>query len=263
MRPLVRSQMEPETDILLRLGHAEAPVLGLVEARLRVVPELEDQIQDGPRDPALLATLRVKAAHLEVAGEPARAHAPVETASGHLVELGDALREHEGVVIRQTGHPGAELYRLRPGERVGDEQVGTRDVLPHRREVLADPRLLEPQAIERDKLLEVLLHRPGGVGAGRVQRHREVSQALHGVGTNSTPEVESPPESSRWSISWAGDASTSAGGAATARSSSRAIASPRSRAASASRRPSPSWSARGPWSGSRTRAATTRSPRSG
>src|SRR5438132_701930 len=117
MRPLVRSQMEPETDVRLRLGDAEAPVLGLVEARLRVVPELEDQIQDGPRDPALLATLRVKAAHLEVAGEPAGAHAPVVAASGHLVELGDALCEHEGVVIRQTGHPGAELYRLRRGKR--------------------------------------------------------------------------------------------------------------------------------------------------
>src|SRR5207302_10953124 len=42
MRPLVRSQMEPETDILLGLGNAEAPVPPLVEAGLRVVPELED-----------------------------------------------------------------------------------------------------------------------------------------------------------------------------------------------------------------------------
>src|SRR5207245_10773102 len=106
-----------------------------VEARLRVVPELEDQIQDGPGDPALLATLRVKAAHLEVAGEPAGAHAPVEAASGHLVELGDALGEHEGVVIRQTGHPGAELYRPHPGDRVGDEPVGARDVPPTGRDV--------------------------------------------------------------------------------------------------------------------------------
>src|SRR3989475_7181303 len=86
---------------------------------------------------------------------------------------------------RSTLFPYTTLFR---------SQVWTRDVLPHRREVLADPRLLEPQAIERDELLEILLHRPGGVGAGRVQRHREVSQALHGVGTNSTPEVESPPE---------------------------------------------------------------------
>src|SRR5438034_6257232 len=38
---------------------------------------------------------------------------------------------------------------------------------------------------------------------------------------------------------------------------------PRSGAASASRRPSPSWSARGRWSASRTRAAPTRSPRAG
>src|SRR5438093_2261542 len=198
MRPLVRSQMEPETDILLGLGNAEAPVPPLVEAGLRVVPELEDQIQDGPGNPSLLAALRVDAEQLEVARKPAGAHAPIEPAPGHLVELGDALREHERIVIRQTRHPRAELHPLRQPERLGDEQVRTRDVLPHRRDVLADPRLLEPQAIERDELLEILLHRPGGVGSGRVQRHREISQALHGVGTNSTPEVESPPREMRF-----------------------------------------------------------------
>src|SRR6059058_446853 len=70
MRALVRSQMEPETDVLLRLGDAEAPVLGLVEAGLGVVPELEDQIEDGTRDLTLLAALRIDADHLEITGEP-------------------------------------------------------------------------------------------------------------------------------------------------------------------------------------------------
>src|SRR2546427_2427952 len=69
---------------------------------------------------------------------------------------------------RSTLFPYTTLFR---------SQVWTRDVFPHRREVLADPRLLEPEAIERDELLEVLLHRPRGVGPGRVQRHREVSRS--------------------------------------------------------------------------------------
>src|SRR5436189_482 len=63
---------------------AENPRRDEVDAH-RDVAALAAQIQAGPRDPALLATLRVKAAHLEVAGEPAGAHAPVEAASGHLV----------------------------------------------------------------------------------------------------------------------------------------------------------------------------------
>ncbi len=47
--------------------------------------------------------------------------------------------------------------------------------------MLPDPGLLEPEALERDKLLEVLLHRPGGIGPARVQRHGEVSETHVGA----------------------------------------------------------------------------------
>src|SRR5207245_10011789 len=100
-----------ETYGLMGLGVAEAPVLGLVQAGRRVVPELEDQVEDSTGDLALLAALRIDADHLEITGEPPGAHAPVEAAPRHLVELRDALREHEGTVIRQAGDPGPELHR--------------------------------------------------------------------------------------------------------------------------------------------------------
>src|SRR5256886_6041992 len=54
----------------------------LVEAGLGVVPELEDQIEDGTGDLTLLAALRIDADHLEITGEPPGAHAPVEAEIG-------------------------------------------------------------------------------------------------------------------------------------------------------------------------------------
>src|SRR5207249_5592017 len=102
---------------------------GVQTCALPIFPELEDEIEDRPGDPALLTALRIDAEQLEVAREPAGADAPVEAAPRHLVELGDALREHERIVIRETGHPRAELHPVRQAERLGDEQVGTRDVL--------------------------------------------------------------------------------------------------------------------------------------
>src|SRR5207249_11480404 len=104
--------------------------------------------EERARDAALLAALRIDAEQLEVTGEPARADTPVEAAARHLVELRDALREHQRGVVRQARHARGELHPLRHAERLRDEQVGTRDVLPHRGEVLADPRLLEAEAIE-------------------------------------------------------------------------------------------------------------------
>ena len=66
-------------------------------------------------------------------------------------------------------------------ERLGDEEVGARDVLPLRGDVLADPRLLVAELVEEDELLEVVGHRPAGIGARRVERHREVADAHRGL----------------------------------------------------------------------------------
>src|SRR5262249_23535604 len=112
-------------------------------------------------------------------------HAPQEAATGHLVELGDALGEHQRAVVGQAGDSGAELDRPGGPQGARDEEVGARDVLPHRREVLADPRLLEVEPVEDHELLQVLVEGAGGVGAGRVERHVEVADA-HGASSRAS-----------------------------------------------------------------------------
>jgi len=125
----------------------------------------------------MLAALGIDAEHLEVARKPAGADAPVKTAARHLVELRDALGQHEGRVVGQARHARRQRHGLRHRQRLGDEEIGARDVLPLRREVLADPRLLVAEPVQRRQLGEVVVHRLGRVGPGRVQRHREIAES--------------------------------------------------------------------------------------
>jgi hypothetical protein len=97
----------------------------------------------------MLAALGIDAEHLEVAREAAGADAPVEAPARHQIQLGDALREHH---------------------------VGARNVLPLRREVLPDPRLLVAEPVERRQLLEIVVHRVRRIRPRRMQRHREIAE---------------------------------------------------------------------------------------
>ena len=72
----------------------------------------------------------------------------VEAPLGHVIELRDALGQHQRMVVRETGDAGAELDLLGAAERVGDKQVRRRDVLPDRRKVLADPGLVKSQLVQ-------------------------------------------------------------------------------------------------------------------
>jgi hypothetical protein len=88
----------------------------------------------------------------------------------------DALREHQRIVIGQARHAGRQLHALRALQRPRNEQVGARNVLPLRGEMLADPGFLVAEPVQRCQLRQVIVHRLRRIGARRVQRHREIPQ---------------------------------------------------------------------------------------
>ena len=73
---------------------------------------------------------------------PAAEHDP---ATRHVVELDDAVRDVQRVVIRQRHDTGAEAEVLGAFGRGGDEDLRRVDRLHPRRVVLADPRFRETQ----------------------------------------------------------------------------------------------------------------------
>src|SRR5437764_1634508 len=87
----------------------DSTVPPLVGSGLGVLPERQHGVEDLARDHAMLAALGIDAEHLEVTREPAGADAPVEAPARHLVELRDALGQHERVVVGQARYAGGEL----------------------------------------------------------------------------------------------------------------------------------------------------------
>ena len=121
-----------------------------------------------PVNCALVAALAVDADHLHVADEAAGPDAPHEAALRHLVELGDAVGQHERAVVRHAGDAGPEDDLLGALEGGGDEHVRGRDVLPLGGEMLADPGLGVAELVQPLDLAEVVLRgsRPGPTRAG-------------------------------------------------------------------------------------------------
>jgi hypothetical protein len=87
--------------------------------------------------------MRTVGGHFEqdgVAQDGTGADAPHEATLGHLVELGDPVGELGRVVVGDAADAGGELDRGGLEERLGDQQVRRRDVLPDAGEMLAEPR---------------------------------------------------------------------------------------------------------------------------
>ena len=144
VRLLVRLHVQPQPDLLARLRHRELPELMVVITGRGVIPQLEHQLDHVGRQAAVLTLFGVHLEQLEVAGEAAGADAEVEASLRHVVELRDALGQHQRMVVREAGNAGAELDLLGATERVGNKQVRCRDILPDRRKVLADPGFVKP-----------------------------------------------------------------------------------------------------------------------
>src|SRR3546814_20918147 len=76
----------------------------------------------------------------------------------HVVELDEALRHEERVVIGQRSDARAELDVLRALGRRGDDQLRRGDDLPAGGLMIAAPRLVESQMIEPSAHLPVRAH---------------------------------------------------------------------------------------------------------
>src|SRR6516164_11014861 len=90
-----------------------------------------------------------------IAWQGADSDAQLVAPLGQVVEISDPVRQFDRVVIgqqvakrSQTDSPGAL-------QGLSNQQVGSRAGLPRRREVLADPRLVEPEVVEPLDLFEV------------------------------------------------------------------------------------------------------------
>ena len=175
MRLLVGPHVEPLAVLVDVFRDVEPPPLALVQARLRVFPQVQDQIKGLPHHGPLVTGLWVEAEDVEISREASGADTPLEPPARQMIELGDPVGDHEGVVVGHAGDAGTEDDVLGQWQRHCDKLVRRGDVLPLRREVLADPRLLEPHPVQLHDLVEVIMKGLGDVGAGRVARHRKVA----------------------------------------------------------------------------------------
>jgi hypothetical protein len=111
--------------------------------------------------------------HQRVRREEPGSGAEHHAAPGHVVELDDAVRHVQRVVIRQRDDAGPEPDVLRALRRGSDEDFRGVDGLQARGVVLADPRLLEPQLVEELAELQVAFHRQCRILCKRVERCEE------------------------------------------------------------------------------------------
>ena len=100
----------------------------------------------------------------------------MEPAFEQVVENGYSVREHEGVVLGEARNAGSQDYPFRERRRLGYEEVGSRNVLLPRGEMLSYPRFPKADAVEEDYLLHVFFYRVGEIGTGRMKGYHEVSE---------------------------------------------------------------------------------------
>jgi hypothetical protein len=102
-----------------------------------------------------------------------------------VVEQHDPVGEQQRVVVGQGVHTRSELDVAGALGGDGDEHLGRGDDLEPRRVVLADPRLVEAEAVEVLDQLQVALERQRRVLADGVERGEEDAEA-HGGALHST-----------------------------------------------------------------------------
>ena len=90
-----------------------------------------------------------------------------------VVELDDAVRRRQRVVIRQRDDAGAELDPLRSLGRRCDEEFRRRDDLEPGRVVLADPRLFVAEFVEPFDEFDVAADRERRVFVQRMKRREK------------------------------------------------------------------------------------------
>ncbi len=90
-----------------------------------------------------------------------------------MIDLGDAVRRHQRVVVRQRNHPGAELDPLRPLGSGGDHQFGRRAVFIAAGVMFPVPEFLEADFVGELRQFEIALERQCRIFVKRMKRSKE------------------------------------------------------------------------------------------
>ena len=123
----------------------------------------------------------MKASDGQGAGTDAEHHA----AAREVVEQHHAVGQHQGLVVGERAHPGAEAQVLGALGGRRDEHLGAGDDLVAGGVVLADPRLVEAERVEVLEQVEVALEGERGVlpdGVERGEEDAELQGPVHGAG---------------------------------------------------------------------------------
>ncbi len=151
---------------------------------------------------------RVDAHHVRVQRDLARPGADDQPAARLQIELGDAVRGDQRMVVRQRHHTGAESDALRALGRRSDEHVWRWDDFGSGGVVLTHPRLVETQMVQVFHQVDVtpqLQCRVGVEGViGRQERpeldRARIPHARHAIWIrligSSDPEIS--PQNARW-----------------------------------------------------------------
>jgi hypothetical protein len=108
-----------------------------------------------------------------------------------IVELDDAVRHHQRVVVGQRDDPGAETDPAGALSSGGDEQLGLAIDLVAAGMVLADPRLGVVVLVEPLHELEIALHAKQRVLVVGMERRQEHSRAKGAIlGHAAPPSIE-------------------------------------------------------------------------
>ena len=190
MRIGVRREMQP------CVAHLE-PV-GLHGDRLFAF----QQPHDGVHRLQHARTLRAgfDAEHVGVGGQRARPAAHHRPAARHVVELHEALRHHERMMIRQAGHAGAEFDVLGAFGGGGDDQFGQGDQFPAGGVMLADPGFVVAQPVQPLEQLDIAVDRQRRVFPDPMERCQEDAELHAAMGhvpvlhvSCRRPHVQRPP----------------------------------------------------------------------
>ena len=161
-----------------RLGAAQVEPVGPHGEGLVAAQQVHDGVHALVQHAALLGGL--DADHVGVGRQGARADAEHEPAPGLVVELHDAVRRPQWVVVRHRQHAAAEADGPGAFERGGAEEQRVGDDLGAAGVVLAHPHLVEAQLVEVLDQLQVTVQGRVRVVVVVVERRHEDAE-LHAV----------------------------------------------------------------------------------
>ena len=168
----------------LELGGRQVEPVGLLRHRL-AGHQLDDHVQRFVHARALVG--RLDADLGRVVHQRAGADAEHGAAARHVVELGHARGQHEGVVVGQRDHARAEADMPGALGRGGDEHLRRGDDLEAAGVMLADPGLVIVQPVEMLDQLHVALDGERGILVERVERRQKDARAQEAVGQGRFP----------------------------------------------------------------------------